>query len=87
MESKRNDRKLERREEIGVRKDRLGRVADVKLDRHVLDPEAENAVILLEDDEDRAGLPHASDANPMDAHLGLSAAEVEDEPAAEDDEG
>jgi hypothetical protein len=86
MESKRNDRKLERREEIGVRKDRHGRVVDVKLDRHVLDPEAENAVILLEDEEERAGLPISRDANPMDAHLGLSAAEVEDEAASDEDD-
>jgi hypothetical protein len=85
MESKRNDRKLERREEIGIRKDRQGRVVDVKLDRHVLDPEADNAVILLEDEEKRAGLPVSRDASPMSVHEGLSSAEVEDEAAADDE--
>lgn len=40
----RNDRNLERREELGVRRDRDGRVVSVKVDRHVLDPESPLAV-------------------------------------------
>lgn len=57
----RNEKHLERREELGVRRDREGRVVSVKVDRHVLDPESPLAVQIPERLQELAG------GNPLDA--------------------